>query len=471
MSRLAIVYLSLVLSVPNALAGPWPQFRGPAGAAAADGHKLPSRIGPDRNVVWKIEVPPGHSSPIVHGDRIYLTAVKGAKLVVLALDATTGKQLWEAEAPHARREKIHKIGSYAQASPVTDGSVVVSFFGSSGLLCHDRDGKQLWHLKMGPFKNEFGAASSPLIVGDLVVLAQDHDQASFVMAVDKRTGKTVWRTDRSEFPCSFASPAIWDVAGRNQVVVAGSLRVCGYDLESGKETWTVRGMARVMNQTPTVGPDGTLYVGGWAAGGDSDDRFDVPPFDEFIKKHDADKNGMLEEDEMPEGPLKPRFPQIDRDKDGHVTRVEYEDMRRIFDVARNRLTAIRPGGSGDVTGTHVLWEQTKSLPYISSPLCYNGLLFLARDGGHVAALDARTGKPAKEDRIVPGATWYSSPVGGDSKVYLFSQRGDAVVLTAEANWRVLSRSRFGEDIYATPALVEGRIYLRTAGHLYCFADR
>ncbi len=449
----------------------WPQFRGPSGTAVADGRPLPAQMGPENNVVWKVPLPLGHSSPVVFGDRIYLTAVRGPALLTMALDAATGKVLWEAPAPHERREKIHAIGSYAQPTPATDGSVVVSFFGSSGLLCYDKSGKQLWHLKMGPFKNEFGAASSPLIVGDTVILGGDHDQDSFLLAVDRQTGKTRWRVDRSEFPCSFSSPALWEVGGRKQVVVAGTLRVVGYDFASGKELWTVRGMARVMNQTPTVGPDGTLYVGGWAAGGDAGDRFDVRPFDEMIGKHDANKNGALEEKEIPEGPLKPRFPQIDRDKDGRITKAEYEDMRRIFDTAQNRLVAIKPGGRGEATDSHVVWSRQKDLPYICSPLCYKGLLFLPKDGGVLTVLDARTGTPGKQGRVTVGATYYSSPVGGDGKVYLISQQGDLAVLSAEPQWKVLARAKFGEDVYATPAIADGRIYVRTTGHLYCFAEK
>jgi outer membrane protein assembly factor BamB len=471
MHRLALALVCGGFLAWGAASGePWAQFRGPSGTAVADGRPLPEHIGPEKNVVWKVPLPPGHSSPVVFGDRIYLTAVRGPALLTIALDAATGKVLWEAEAPHERREKIHAIGSHAQPTPAADTTHVVSFFGSSGLLCYDKSGKRLWHLRMGPFKNEFGAASSPFLVGDTVILGGDHDQDSFLLAVDRHTGQTRWRVDRSEFPCSFSSPALWEVAGRKQVVVAGTLRVVGYDFETGKELWTVRGMARVMNQTPTVGPDGTLYAGGWAAGGDAGERFDVRPFAEMVEKHDANKNGTLEENEIPEGPLKPRFPQLDRDKDGRLTRAEYEDMRRTFDAAQNRLVAIRPGCKGEATDTHVAWSMEKDLPYISSPLCYRGLLFLPKDGGVLTALDARTGKVAKQGRVVVGATYYSSPVGGDGKVYLFSQQGDLAVLSAEPQWRVLSRAKFGEDVYATPAIADGRIYVRTAGHLYCFAQ-
>jgi len=136
---------------PDIDAGSWPQFRGPGGKGVADSEqKLPTEIGPEQNVVWKVSMPPGHSSPIVHGDRIYLTAVRGKALVTLGIDRNSGKILWEAEAPYQQLEKIHQIGSHAQATPATDGEHVVSFFGSSGLLCYATDGRLLWHIPMGP---------------------------------------------------------------------------------------------------------------------------------------------------------------------------------------------------------------------------------------------------------------------------------------------------------------------------------
>src|SRR5262249_9743350 len=153
-------------------------------------------------------------------------------------------------------EKIHQIGSYAQPSPVTDGRQVISYFGSSGLLCYDTAGKQLWHMPLGPYKNDLGAGSSPVLAGDRVLINQDNDLGSFLLAVDRRTGKPLWRTDRAEFTVGYATPVLWDVAGKKQVVVAGTLRAIGYDLETGAEIWTVRGLSRAVHMTPSVGPDG-----------------------------------------------------------------------------------------------------------------------------------------------------------------------------------------------------------------------
>jgi outer membrane protein assembly factor BamB len=173
-------------------------------------------------------------------------------------------------------------------------------------------------------------------------------------------------------------------------------------------------------------------------------------------------------EELPAGPIKERFGMIDRDKDGHVTKAEYEFMKRVFDGAKNRIMAIRPGGVGDVTESHVLWSQRKYLPVVPSPLYYRGHLFLVKNGGILVSLDARTGQPVKQARIAGPGDYYSSPVAGDGKVFLVSQRGELTIASGEGSWRILGKADFGEEVYGTPALVDGRIYLRTKGHLYCF---
>jgi outer membrane protein assembly factor BamB len=461
---------ALIVGPGGVLAADWTQFRGPnATGRCPDAVPLPADIGPDRGVVWKVPVPPGHSSPAVVGDRVYLTAVKDkSHLVTLALDRATGKVLWEAEAPARRLEQVHQIGSLAQPSPAADADGVVSFFGSYGLVAHDRAGKAVWERPLGPFKNDFGAASSPVIVGGRVLLSQDHDEGSFLEALDRRTGKTVWRADRIEFLRGFATPVVWESGGRRQVVVAGTLRVVGYDLETGKEAWTVRGISRTVCATPAVGADGRLYVSGFSAGGDPGDRIEVPPFDEVIKALDKNGNGKLEADELPAGPIKQRFTQVDLDKDGSISKTEYERFRGLFRETKNVVLAIRPGGAGDVTDTHVGWRETKHVPFCASPLAVGGVVFALADGGVLATLDARDGKVIRRERLEgAGGAYYASPVAGDGKVFLVSERGRLTVVTAAGEWKELATADFGENVYATPALADGRVYLRTTGHLYC----
>jgi outer membrane protein assembly factor BamB len=461
--------LAAVLAAPRLPAADWPQFRGPnCCGRTASPERLPVKIGPNTHVLWKTALPPGHSSPIVAGDRIYLTAVRHKRLLTLALDRKDGRVHWEREAPAHALETIHSIGSHAQSTPAADREHVVSFFGSCGLFCYDREGKLLWHRAMGPFKNDFGAGSSPVLAGNRLLLCQDHDQDSFLMALDLKGGETLWKTDRSEFLRGYCTPVVWEVDGQKQVVVAGTLRVAGYDLVSGKEIWTVRGIARTICMSPVVGDDGRLYVAGWSAGGDPGAAIAVEPFDRVVKRLDKNGNGKLENGELRTGPIAERFTQVDVDKDGSITRAEYERFRELFRAGRNVVLAIRSGGKGDITGSHVVWRNTRHVPFCASPLYCDGLIYTVKDGGFLASLDARSGELVQRDRLPGSGNYYSSPVAGDGKIYLVNERGRLSVIQAGRAWRVLSSSDFAEDVYATPALADGRIYVRTTGHLYCF---
>ncbi len=454
-------------------AGRWPQFRGQnSSGLATSPAALPTKIGPDESVVWKVALPPGHSSPVVFDDRIYVSGVRDRQLVTMALDRATGKTLWERVAPHTRLEKIHRIGSLAQCSPATDGQLIVSLFGSNGVFCYDRDGKELWNVPLGPFNNDFGAGTSPVIVDDRVIIVQDHDTDSYLTALDKRTGKTIWKTDRSEFPRNYCSPVIWNVDGRKQVVIAATLRAVGYDLESGKELWTVRGLSRTVCVTPVVGEDNVLYLAGWAQGGDAGARISIPHFPEALSTWDKNKNGTLENEELVKGGnIQRRFNLFDSDKSGAITKREYVFYRNLFETAQNVVLAIRPGGVGDVSKSHVKWTFHEYLPFCASPLQAHGYVYTVKDGGIVTSRSAITGEPIKTGRVPGTANYYASPVAGDNKVYLVDQRGRLSVLSSYAEWKVLADADFEEDVYATPALVDGRIYLRTSGHLYCLGGQ
>ena len=467
---LCVAFVVAVWVTGTPAAESWPQFRGVNGSArSTDSAVLPNELSPNKNVIWKVELPPGHSSPTVFGNAIYVTAVRNERLVTMALDRGDGKVLWEAEAAHQGLEQIHRIGSHAQATCATDGERVVSFFGSSGLFCYEVSGKLLWSQPMGPFNNGFGAATSPILVDDWVILCQDHDTDSFLMAIDKRSGETVWKTDRSESPRNFCTPVIVEVDGKKQIVVAATLRVVGYDLASGQEVWTVRGIARAACSSPAIADDGTIYIASWAGGGEPGARIEVDPFADVIASKDVNGNETLERDELDkDGPIERRFTQVDRDNTDSITRDEYEYFRGLFESSRNVVVAIKPGGKGDVTQSRVTWEFTKFVPFIASPLYADGNVFLVKDGGILTAIDSQTGAAVKTKRLSATGAYYSSPVAGDGKVYLLNERGQLTVVTGESKWQVLSRADFGEDTYATPAIVGGQIFLRTTGHLYCF---
>lgn len=467
--RMSLGIALIGLSALAADAGSWPQFRGPNGSGLPDVDlPLPDQIGPGKNVLWKTPLPSGHSSPIVVGKRVFVTAQRDKHLVTMALDRASGRILWERDSGNDRLETIHQIGSHAQSTPVADETHVVSFFGSCGLFSYDHDGKRLWNLPLGPFKNNYGAASSPILVGNLVVLNQDHDIDSFLIAVDKSTGKIVWRADRGEFPRGFCTPILWKNAGLENIVVPGALRVCGYDPANGKELWTVHGSARICNMTPVIGGDGTLLVTEWAPGGDENDHIVAEPFGQMKALYDKDKSNTLERSELPPGPLATRFDQMDRDKDGHITPAEYVWAFHIFNSATNTVLAIRPGGSGDVSDTHVSWRFSKQLPYVPSPIFYKGHLYLMKSGGILSCVDAAKGKQLKQMRLSNAHDYFSSPVIGDGKLLVVDKEGGATLLSADPGLKVLSSAQFEETTFATPAIADGRIYLRTSGNLYCF---
>jgi len=457
------------LALESAGASDWPQFRGRNGSAVdPSGEKLPQEIAPNQNQLWKSPLPPGHSSPIVVGNRVFVTGVRDKKLLTIGLDRQTGTLQWESEAPYQQLETIHRIGSHAQSSPCADSECVISFFGSSGLYCHDHSGKRLWERPMGPFVNDFGAASSPILVGERIILCQDHDLDSFLICLDKKSGDVIWKTDRSGFLRNSCTPILWDNEGHPQIVVAATLRVVGYDLETGKEAWTVRGISRTVVSSPSVGSDGHLYLAGWAAGGDEAEKIRVEPFDDVATLRDSNKDGLLEEEELKEGPVYQRFTQADRNKDGHLTRVEYELFRSLFDQGRNLLLSIRQGASGDSTETHVRWRHLKLVPFCASPVLVDGLLFTIKDGGILQCLNANTGKATKPLRLEASGSYYASPVAGDGKIYLIDEQGRLTVIAARQDLEVLHMADFKEDVFATPAVVDGRIYLRTASALFCF---
>jgi outer membrane protein assembly factor BamB len=472
-NSLFLLLFLVALPVP---AADWPQFRGPGSRGIAAGAEaLPADIGPESHIVWKTPLPSGHSSPVIVGGRIFLTAVRDADegekehLETICLDRQTGQIVWRKAAPHTTLEKIHGIGSYAQPSPTADAERVVTMFGSSGLYCYAHDGRELWHVPMGPFNDEFGAASSPVIEAGRVLVCQDHDTGSFLAAYDASTGQPLWRTDRGEFSRGYCTPVVWTVDGRRQVVVAGTLRVCGYDFDSGREVWTVRGLSRVNCMTPVVGGDNRLIVAGWSAGGEPGDRISLEPWADFTAQYDADKSGTLQEKEVGSSvALKTRFTQCDRDKDGNVTRSEYDEFQMLFDKSQNAVLAVLAGAVGDATASHIAWKYDKTVPFCASPLWHDGVVYTVKDGGIFTSLDAATGRERKTGRLTGGGNYYASPVAGDSKLYLLSQRGTLTVVAAAPQWRVIHSAEFGEECYATPALVDGRIYLRTSGHLYCF---
>lgn len=471
--RSVTVCLLLMAGSGFALAEPpsWPQFRGLEGRSLATvDSRPPIHFGPDSNVVWNVAIPAGHSSPTIWGERIFLTAQDQEKLETICLDRQSGRIVWTAEAPVQRLEPTHRISNPAASTPITDGSRVYSYFGSYGLLCHDMLGKQLWTRPLNTPMTEFGSGTSPVLAEGLLILNRDGDLNSSLLAVDKLTGKTVWETARSEFRRGFATPFIWHSGNRTEVVVPGSLWLKSYDLKTGKELWMAHGFARVANASPTTG-DGLLFLSSWNVGGDLDDRVSMEPWEDFAGKQDKNKDGILSREEFPPGVISDRFTQIDLNKDNQVTREEYENMRMMFTKAENALVAIRPGGHGDITSSHVVWKQQRALPYVSSPLWYDGRVYTVKSGGLVSCYDAKTGKiHYQAERLGAPGDYYASAIGAGGAAYFISQNGVVTVIAAGDELKILGQAQLNEQVFASSAVIEDMLYIRTAGRLYAFRE-
>ena len=449
----------------------WPQFRGPNGSGLCPScGQLPTEFGPQKNVLWKTELPEGKSSPVVVGDRIFLTAADGDDLMTMCLSRITGKVEWRRSVRAARREAQNPLNHRAAPTASTDGKTVFVFFADFGLIAYDFDGKEQWQLPLGPFNSQHGLVASPVYSDGKVILVADQDTDAYIIGVDAKSGKIAWKTPRNVIN-GYSTPIIYRPSrGPVQVIAPGSYQLTAYSLVDGEPLWFVRGLTCQPKSAPTIAGN-ILYFSGWTSGNDEGQQVELPPFAEVIASADANRDGKLSQVELPK-PWQPTgtWRAVDLDRDGFLNEREWTFFRTRR-ASRNAILAVKLGGSGDVTDTHVLWRYEKSLPDVPGPLVYQGVVFLVRSGGIATTLDAQTGKVLKQGRLTGALEdYYASPIGVDGKVYIASEHGKVVVLRAAGDWEILAINQFDSDIYATPAISEGKMYIRTGNRLYAIGS-
>lgn len=445
----------------------WPQLRGPNGSGLCSScGQLPTEFGPKKNVLWKTELPVGKSSPVLVGDRIFLTAAEGDDLITMCLSRSTGKVQWRRSIRADRREAQNALNQRAAPTAVTDGKSVFVFFADFGMAAYDFDGKERWRLPLGPFNSQHGVAASPVYADGRVVLVCDQDTDAYIIGVDADSGKIAWKTPRDVIN-GYSTPVIYRPArGPTQVIAPGSYQLTAYSIVDGESLWFVRGLTCQPKSAPTIAGD-IIYFNGWTSGNDAGQQVNLPSFADVIAAADANHDAKLSQKELPP-PWQPTgtWRAIDLDRDGFLNEREWT-LFRTRRASRNAMMAVKLGGSGDVTATHVLWRFEKSLPDVPAPLVYKNVVFLVRSGGIATTLDAQTGKILKQARLTGALEdYYASPIGVDGKVYIASEHGKVVVLRAAGDWEILAINEFDSDIYATPAISEGKMYLRTSNALY-----
>jgi outer membrane protein assembly factor BamB len=463
---LTLVLATLVASVLGA--ADWPRFRGPNGAGVADGPALPASLDPG-GAVWKVAVPHGYSSPILSGERLYLTAFEGDDLLVLCLNRADGRELWRRKAPRPRVEKVDKRNTPASPSAAVDSDRVVVFFADFGLVAYDHAGRELWRTPLGPFDNVYGMGASPILADGLVLLSCDQSRGSFVAAFDAKSGRERWRTPRPEALSGHATPVVLSRAGApDQLIVPGSFRLDAYDIKTGAVVWYANGLPSEMKSGAVLG-EGAVYVVGYSSPlNEPGQHPKLPSYADWRAAQDQDKDGRVTKAEA-DPTSKDYFDFIDLDRDGSISESEWR-MNEAMMAAENGLLAFKSDGKGDVTRSGLLWSYRRSIPQLPTPVLYRGVLYMINDGGILTTLDPATGKALKQGRLREAVDQYfASPVAGDGKVYFVSKSGIASVLKAGPEQEPLSVADLAEEVAATPALGDGRLYLRTRSSLYCFA--
>lgn len=439
-TRAMIAAVSFVALAGLAKGDNWPQFRGPGGNGVSAEKSIPLRWDASENVAWKVEVPGiAWSSPVIWGDQVFLTtAIPDKKQEpakpglymggdrksprshtytwdVRSYDVKTGKERWKRVVHESKPSgPIHLKNTYASETPVTDGKTLVAYFGGLGVYAFSMEGEPLWKREDLPFHKMrlgWGYGSSPMIAGDLVYIQNDNEDKSYVVALDLKTGKQVWRADRDEYS-SWSTPFLWKTPQRTELITAASKKVRAYDPATGKLLWDLAGMSSIAVPTPFAVGD-LLIVGSGYVG-------------DFVH-------------------------------------------RPIFAVRPNATGDISLGEKEDANKS-IAWCQKKAGTYMPTPIAIGDRLYVLYDRGMMACLDVKTGKQiyAKERLNASGSAQFTaSPIAYDGKILCVSEEGDAYVVDSSTSFRLLQKNTLGEMCMATPAVAQGSLFIRTLTHLYC----
>jgi outer membrane protein assembly factor BamB len=390
------------------LAADWPRFRGPNGTGVASDKDIPIQWGEQDGVLWKIPLPGlGNSSPVVWRERLFVQSATpdGKERLLLCLGVTDGKMLWSRSVPGSQA-KMHVKNTLASSTPAVDGERVYAVFWDGnhlGMVAYDLEGNLVWSRDLGAFTSQHGAGTSPMVHDDKVFLANDQDGTASLLALEARTGKTVWQVPRRAFRACYSTPFLLEQPGAPaELIVASTAGLTSYNPQNGTEhwhcNWNFAGMPLRTVGSP-IYSNGRILVTSGDGGG---------------SRH---------------------------------------------------MMAVKVGGKGDVSATHIAWEHNRSCPYVPCLLTVGEYLYSVNDRGIAGCNVAKTGETVWSERL--GGTMTSSPVLIDGKVYVASEEGHVYVFESAPSFRLLARNPVGEQVVATPAVADNRLFIRGASHLFC----
>lgn len=496
----ALPYLACVLAVgPDSTAqapDPWPQFRGPNGQGYSRLAKPPLHFGPHTNLAWQVAVAPGHSSPVVWDQSLFLTTYQTGQLAVVAFDRATGHTRWQWSVPAGPIGDVHTASSPAAPTPAADASHVFAYFGSWGLVALNHRGEEAWRHPMPPPRNRYGMATSPVLHGAHVLLVLDTDDLqSRIIAFSKTTGTIAWQTERPGQRATWSTPAIWSPetvspTRPEELIVLSALRLASYDVQTGRELWAVDGFPQETVSVPAIGKQ-HVYAGAAALGGRGNETYDAMGWNQ-LKGFDRNGDQLVQVGEIPDDfrmvlrpdlpkehpgyavpfPFKRGFKNNDLDQDGALSESEWnQSVVRWEASSRPVLMAVRPGAAESAPTDRVAWKSHRGLPEMPSIFLEpeRDRLYFVRDGGLLTCLDASSGRSIFQERLGAPGPYTASPVAIPGSLFLTSASGVITIVdTRTDTFRVVAQNELEQPVHATPALAGPGIYIRTAEHLVAF---
>jgi outer membrane protein assembly factor BamB len=486
---LTIVALSLVCSCGKKTIESWPRFRGPDGTGIAGKNAMPPVEFSQKNLLWKTDLDSGFSSPVIWEGRLFITGARESekKLTTYCINREDGKILWRSEIIPDSIERHSPISNAAQNSCATDGERVISCFGSFGLISYNMDGKELWRFKTGCAKYSYGYASSPIISDNMVIYMHDDISSRFLVALDKISGKEIWKTP---FKAPFSSqsgqstPCIY-----NDLVIVHKIgAVAAYSLSDGSLIWNHNILTEAAS-SPVMAGD-KVIVSCWYNISDESERPEYPDFEEMISKYDSDKDHLISEEELPAELMlfdraeirdiprssvsfKESFRGLDGNKNNELDKAEWQDIIEYLKtnfLKPSGIIAINAGLKGEISDSSVLWRISNKMSEVPSPLFYKNRIYMLKDGGILTCINPDDGSIIYQTRAGAPGVQLASPIVANEMLYLFSFNGKVTVIQTGDSCKIVSRNDLKENIASTPAVISNSIYIRTITRLMAYAD-
>lgn len=478
----------------------WNRFRGPNGSGAISKSQPPLKLNEDENLLWKIPAGVGHSSPIVWGDKIFLTSFKDNKIYTHGIGRDDGSILWSKGRPFDGPVRgpgfpdLHKDTNEAAITPCVDNERVYSYSVGSGLACYDHDGNLIWDKNFKYLKVLYGTGSSPTVHKGIVYLLRDcfpNAGVSSIYAIDGKSGDIKWKTERPFSRFSFSTPSILSAETGDEIIAFGDGRLSAYDPGNGKEIWFLDGLGRSSITIPVIHKDEVFMNAKILLGFEVEYNYDKAW--KFLITFDENKNGKIDSKEaiegikMPQRPdLNPELPgfgykinppenfiaEMDLDGDASVTFEEFASKIQSI-TKRDKASQVRikiKREKGKTPEPEVLWSERRFLPEIPSILHYGDRIYSVINGGFFVSRNSKSGKLIEKDRLSASGMYAASPVASQGHIYFASQRGVVTVMKADDSFDIISTIQLDGNIYATPAIQDDTIYFRTSKSLYAFKN-